>query len=95
MRINNAADAKHLRRLGLFEFYRAGGLRSEVVQDAVHTRHLMRDAVHEVHMRSNGMFSTVALMASVVFTARMMTDHSQSALAVLHAGGLEVRGHDG
>ena len=28
-----------------FEFYRAGGLRSEVVQDAVHTRHLIRDAV--------------------------------------------------
>ena len=30
------------------------------------------------HMRSNGMFSTVALMASVVFTARMMTDHSKA-----------------
>ena len=37
VRINNAADAKHLRRLDLFEFYSAGGLRSEVVQDAVHT----------------------------------------------------------
>ena len=94
MRINNAADAKHLRRLGLFEFYRAGGLRSEVVQDAVHTRHLMRDAVHEVaHEVERDVLDGGAHGVGGVHGAD--DDRPlESALAVLHAGGLEV-GHDG
>ena len=94
MRTNTAADAKHLRRLGLFEFYRAGGLRSEVVQDAVHTRHLMRDAVHEVaHEVERDVLDGGAHGVGGVHGAD--DDRPlESALAVLHAGGLEV-GHDG